>query len=213
MRQPWIAVGRFWALLGIAGLFWGCISTKAPVTTYYLLNPTASSRSLVDADLGKPPLTIEVSSLRLPQYLERPHIVTRSSENRLELAELQQWGGNLRKNMVRVFSKNLSGLLNTADVAIAPHRPVKSPDYRIELTVTRFERDAGGRVRLTVQWRLIRAREGGSLATRFSELESPVIAPGPDLEPTVAAMSDLLGALSRVIAKTIAVDMRGRSGS
>ncbi len=204
---------RFWGLLFVAGLFWGCISTKAPVTKYYLLTPMDSSENLINDADRKPQLSIEVSSLRLPQYLERPHIVTRSSKNRLELAEFQQWGGNLRKNMVRVFSKNLSVLLGTADIAISPHRAVSSPDYRIELTVNRFERDGAGQVLLTAQWRLTHGREKTSVATRITELESPVIASGPDLEETVAAMGELVGELSRIIAQTLVKDLGGRPDS
>ncbi|MDY7035801.1 MAG: ABC-type transport auxiliary lipoprotein family protein, partial [Thermodesulfobacteriota bacterium] len=94
----------------------GCISTTTPNTKFYVLNPLDSGISLVSKTECYGLLSLEVASLRLPQYLERPQIVTRSSENRLDLAEFHQWGGNLRKNMIRVLGKNLSQLLATPNI-------------------------------------------------------------------------------------------------
>ena len=55
-------------------------------------------------------VAVVVASVRLPQYLERPQIVTRSGDNRLQLAEFDQWGGNLYQDMTRVLAQNLARL-------------------------------------------------------------------------------------------------------
>ena len=174
----------------------GACATGGATTRYYVLNPLPAGAE-APADTGG--LSIEVASLRLPQYLERPQLVTRSADNRLELAEFHQWGGNLRKNMSRVLARNLSQLLATPHVAIAPNRPPTPPDARVELEVMQFERTADGRVRLTAQWRLVDTAGGRAVATRFTELVSDTRHP-EDFEGTVAAMSRLYGELSRVIA-------------
>ncbi|MCP4044155.1 MAG: hypothetical protein GY731_19745, partial [Gammaproteobacteria bacterium] len=106
----------------VAGLLSGCITTDTPNTRFYVLNPLEPDAGQVVGDGAKGTLAVEVASLRLPQYLERPQIVTRSGKNRLELAEYHQWGGNIRKNMVRVMAKNLSQILATPNIAISPHR-------------------------------------------------------------------------------------------
>ena len=181
----------------------GCVFSGSPATRFYILSPMAFDTSLSRDEDRTEPLSLEVASIRLPQYLERPQIVTRISGSRLRLAENHQWGGNLRKNMMRVLAKNLSDLLDTPNIAISPYRPRRPPDYLVDLEVMRFERDPDGHVRFSVQWRLSRGKDREPLSANMIELESPKVRTGSGMEPTVAAMSRLLGELSRIIGKEI----------
>lgn len=194
------------------GLVSGCISNTASPTRFYVLNPLDPGVSLVNRTDQTGTLSLEVASLRLPQYLERPQIVTRSSENRLELSEYHQWGGNLRKNMMRVLAKNLSQLLDTPNIAISPYRPPVPPDFLVELEVMRFERDSDRRVRLSTQWRLSRGENGMPLTTRITDLESPKIPAEPGFEKTVSAMSSLMGELSQAIGREILQHLNEKPG-
>ena len=201
LRPATIRLAGVFLLAGIiAG---GCIATTTPTTRFYVLTPLGAGAGLDGQIERGTPLSLEVAALRLPQYLERPQIVTRSRENRLEFAEYDQWGGNLRKNMIRVLAQNLSQLLATPDIAIVPYRPPAPPDFRIEVEVMQFERDAGGRVRLSVQWRLSSGRSRDPLVTRMTVLVSPSLPAQADFEPTVAAMSDLVAELSQTIGRAI----------
>jgi uncharacterized lipoprotein YmbA len=198
----------------LAGIFLcGCLTTTTPATRFYLLNPLGPGENLTSEIDLKDELSVEVASLRLPQYLERPQIVTRSSKNRLELAEYHQWGGNLRKNMMRVLAQNLSRLLATPHIAISPHRPTISPDFRVELEVMQFERDFDEQVRLSAQWRLSRGKDLKLLTTRITDLASPVSRKKGDFEHTVSAMSKLFGELSQIIGSEILKYVHGRPES
>jgi len=198
----------------LAGSFLsGCITTSHPATRFYVLNPLDPGVSLVSKTDQTGSLSVEVASLHLPQYLERPQIVTRSSKNRLELAEYRQWGGNLRKNMMRVLAQNLSRLLATPHIAIYPYRPTISPDFRVELEVMHFERDSDGQVRLSAQWRLSSGKDRKPLTTRITDLASPVSHKGTDFEHTVSAMSKLFGELSQIIGSAILEHVHGRPDS
>jgi uncharacterized lipoprotein YmbA len=196
----------------LAGSFLsGCIATTTTTTKLYVLNPLDSGASLVSKADQKDSLSIEIASLRLPQYLERPQIVTRSGENRLELGEYHRWGENLKKNMVRVLSKNLSQLLATPNIAIAPHHPPTSPDFRVELEVMQFERNSDGHVRLTARWLISRGKDRQPLVTQITDLASPVVHTGPDYALTVAAMNTLFGELSQIIGQEILKQVHERS--
>jgi len=181
----------------------GCIKTTPVPTRFYVLNPFDYDVSLVNETQKNVSLSVEIASLRLPQYLEKPQIVTRSSKNRLELAEYHQWGGNLRKNMTRVLAQNVSQLLATPNISIAPFSSPVSPGFRVEIEVMRFERDFNGQVRFSTQWRLSSGQDRKTLVTRMTDLESPVVQPLPDFEHTVSTMSALLGELSRIISQEI----------
>lgn len=200
LRIQWVLL---FALILTGSLLSGCIKTTPTPTRFYVLNPLDHSVSLVSKTDQKIPLSVEIYSLRLPQYLEKPQIVTRSSGNRLELAEYHQWGGNLRKNMIRVLAQNLSQLLTTSDISMAPFRPSALPNVGVELEVMQFERDANGQVRLSVKWRLFDGKSNQTLKIRITDLVSPVVHTLPDFEHTVSLMSALLGELSHIIGKEI----------
>jgi uncharacterized lipoprotein YmbA len=195
----------------LAGSFLsGCVATTT-TTKLYVLNPLDSGASLVSKTDQKDSLSIEVASLRLPQYLERPQIVTRSGENRLELGEHHRWGENLKKNMMRVLAKNLSQLLATHNIAIAPQRPPTPPDFRVELEILQFERNSDGHVRLSAQWLISRGKDRKPRVTQITELASPAVLTGPDYELTVAAMNTLFGELSQIIGQEILKQVHARS--
>jgi uncharacterized protein len=196
------------AIVMILGV--GCVSSGDP-TRFYVLNPMDPGPTVLKGEPSKAPLSLEISALRLPQYLERPQIVTRASPSRLDLAEFHQWGGNLRKDMLRVMAKNLSQFLATPHISISPHSPQVPPDFRLEMEVMKFERDPGGKVRLSIQWSLTAARDAKLLSAQITELESPSVTLGPDMEPTVTAMGLLWGELSRIIAEAVWKHASGRA--
>jgi len=181
----------------------GCLSIGNTETRFYVLNPIDTGTSLVAESEEKGKLSVEVASLRLPQYLEKPQIVIRTSVNRLELEEFHQWGGNLRKNMTRVLAKNLSHLLATPNIAISPYRPPTPPDFRIEFEVMQFERGPDAKVHFSVQWRLSSGKEHKALTTQITDLSSPEVSIKPDFEHTVSEMSALIGELSKIIGEEI----------
>ncbi len=192
----------YWILIGLAlSATGGCISSnQVPETRFYILNALPPAEPLRQGGGDDP--VLEIASLTLPQYLERPQIVTRPSANRLDIDEFHRWGGNLRKNLSRVMATNLSRLLATPHVLVVPHLSQDPIDYRLQLEVTGFERGPGNTVRLTANWTLIDMRRNKTALVRFSDLSQSVEDP-QDMDETVAAMASLLGRLSRQIAEAI----------
>ncbi|MBU0972664.1 MAG: PqiC family protein [Proteobacteria bacterium] len=192
-------------LLLVAGwLLSGCLGVN-PVTPtqFYVLNPMDHDPGFVEKTQASFPLSVEIASLHLPQYLEKPQIITRSHQNRLEIAEYHQWGGNLRKNMIRVLAQNMSQLLASPNISMAPFRPLPPPDFRINVEVMQFESDDRGRIHFSAQWRLSRGKDGKLLTTRMENLKSPVPDTLPDFDRIVFVMGELLGDFSHLIAREI----------
>ncbi|MBN2061666.1 MAG: membrane integrity-associated transporter subunit PqiC [Deltaproteobacteria bacterium] len=183
-------------------MIYGCAS-GGQNTRFYVLDPVSMEIPLVNMVNQGDHLSIEIMSLRLPRYLERPQIVTRDEENRIKLAEFHRWGGNLQKNIVRVLAKNLSFLLQTPDVSSYTRNPQSPPDFRIEMAVMKFEKDPDERVRLSAQWTLSRGKDNSLLTVKITDLESSILQPGSDMDKTVSAMNILIGDLSRIIGKEI----------
>jgi uncharacterized lipoprotein YmbA len=150
--------------------------------------------------MGKRDLTIGLGPVTLPPYLDRPQIVTRASQTRLDLAEFDQWVAPLQDTVARVLAENLSLLIPTDRVLLHPWPRAADIDYQAIIDITRFDGTTGGEAVLTARWSIVGA-DGKELMLRKAHFSTP--AEGQDYEATVTAMSRTLEALSRDIAATI----------
>ncbi|RLJ65204.1 PqiC family protein [Sulfurisoma sediminicola] len=200
MNARLAAIATFAALAALLG---GCSS--APATRFYTLDPVVASPSAGPQESAArvaKPLTIVVTDVRLPQYLDRPQIVTRGSDQRLRFAEYEHWGGNLRDEMIRILAENLGRLLPGDRVIAAPHPVPLQPDYRLALEVQRFERDADGRVQLIARWWLTRSADLAPLASPAASFAGSAIGDS-SIDALVQSMSAVYGELAQAIARSL----------
>jgi len=183
----------------IALLMNGCGSPK---TNYYVLTPIEKGTAILERSEQGKALAVEISSFKLPAYLNRPQIVTHSGKNSLELDQFNQWGGKLDQNIARVMVKNLALLLDTSEVSMAPHRRLLNPDFRIEVDILKFERETNGIVYLSAKWRILDGNANHVLASNISEMNSQRVSLH-GYNATVEAMSYLAGKLSEGVAEEI----------
>jgi uncharacterized protein len=179
----------------------GC---ESPPTEFY----TLSNMQLPPGGPSTPRTVVGVGPVTLPDYLDRPQIVTRASGNRMMLAAFDAWVEPMDGMFSRVLVENLSSLLATDNVVLLPQRRPTPLDYQVEVDVTRFDADLNGRAVLDARWKVF-GKDGEPL---IEEGRSTVVEPaaGSDsYEDIVAAMSRALGEMSRTIAGTIE---RHRSG-
>ncbi len=193
-------------LLGLAVVvsLAGCVPTgDTPITKFYLLSTLPNDSESMKGAHTDPPLTVYLTGLAIPQYLQRPEIVTRVDQNRLVLSEFDNWGGSLEKNIARVLAGNLSVLLNTPEVHVTSRRPPRGIDASVEIEVTQFERGSDGRAVLDAQWRIGGGRDKAPVISKISRFVSEPVANEANMGGTVAAMSGLLADLSRTIAAAV----------
>lgn len=198
-------------LTALAALVLLAACSSGPATRFYTLAAVAEAPPAAakgPAPRAARPFTLVISDLRLPQYLDRPQIVSRGSDHRLRMSEHQQWGGNLRDDMTRVLAENLGRQLPGDRVLAAPYHMALQPDYRIEVDVQRFEREADGSVRLAARWWLTRGADGLLLASPEASFSGPSVDEGA-YEALVGAMSGVFGELAQAIAHSI----RAHAGS
>jgi uncharacterized lipoprotein YmbA len=157
--------------------------------------PPVSSADATDLRLG-------IGRIALPEFLNRPQIVTRPSANKVRMADFSQWAEPLEKGIPRVLSENLARLTGTDRVSVYPWPSQMEIDLRVEIAVIRFEGDADGEVLLVARWRLVRA--DGSEAFPLQGSRYAESAADRSIEALVAAMSRTLASLSRDIASAIA---------
>jgi uncharacterized lipoprotein YmbA len=178
----------------------GCLgpgTTKR--TRLFVLNATAvAPASGADAS----DLRLEIGRVLLPELLNRPQIVTRTSPNKVRMADFSQWAEPLEKSIPRVLSQNLARLTGTDKVTVSPWPTPTAFDLMVEIAVIRFEGNTDGEVSLAARWRLL--RPNGSEANPLQESRYTESATDRSTEAMVAALSRTLASLSGDIASAIA---------
>lgn len=182
------------ALLG------GCAST--PPSSFYTLAAVAPP---AESAAAENPLSVTVGPLLLPEYLDRPQIVTRDTPTQLTLDEFQRWGGSLREDLLRTIAMNLGVLLNTDRIVMYPNDERLPVDFRVLLSVEQFDGALGQSSTLITRWTVVDASrdfaDADPLVMRRSVIDTPVS--GVDYNAYVTAGSRSVEALSREIARAI----------
>jgi len=173
----------------------GCATTPPP--TYFQLEEPANVQ-FSGIERG---IAVGVGPLNLPAYLDRPHIVTRATEHRLQLSEFNRWAEPLKESMLRVIAVNLSNELETTRVFALPRRrPVVPIEFKVEINVARFDGRLGGEVVLVARWILL-GKEDQLISTKVSILREQSV--GGDYAALIKAQNRTLHKLSNEIAEAI----------
>jgi uncharacterized lipoprotein YmbA len=192
-RLTFLALGLYLVVSG------GCARTEP--SRFYTLSPLATSGTETGVEAAGEGIAIGVGPIKIPEHLDRPQIVTRTSRNELNLAEFDRWAGSLVDEFSRVLAENLSILLSTDRVSIYPWRKSVPIEYQVVVDVTRFDGELGGNARLIARWTVFGGRDKKVHAMQSSRISEP--SGGGGYEAMVAAQSRALANLSREIAGAI----------
>jgi uncharacterized protein len=197
-------------LLAAALLLVVAACSQSPPTEFY----TLSGMQLPPAVPSAAKTVVGIGPVTLPDYLDRPQIVTRASGNRVILASFHSWVEPMDGMFTRVLVGNLSSLLATDNVVTLPQRRPTPLDYQVEVDVARFDADRDGRAVLDARWWVF-GKDGEEL---IGEGRSTIVEPATEpttganaesngdpasYETIVAAMSKALARMSSAIAGTI----------
>ena len=152
----------------------------------------------VPRTVTEPAYTVVVGPVTVPEVVDRPQLVIRSSPTRVEIAELARWAAPLKSEIPRVMGDQLARLLEGARVSTSSERAVGTADYRVLLDVQRFESTPQESATIQVSW-TVRPREGAAVGGQ-SVASEPA---GPGYDGLVAAHSRALERVSREIAAAI----------
>jgi uncharacterized lipoprotein YmbA len=208
-----------WAFLLLVFFVAACSST--PPVAYYTLNTLPERQQEIPAAVMDDTIAIGVGPVEFPKFLDRPQIVTRKSQNQIEVSEFHdrpqivtrksqnqievsefhRWAGSFPGDFSRVLAKNISILLPTDRVAVYPWGEQFSPTYRIKLDVEQFDGQLGEGVVLDVTWMVTDQEGTNKLLVRKSLIEEP--ASDKTYEALVVAQSNGLATLSRTIVEEI----------
>ena len=180
------------SIAAVAAAIAGC-GASAP-SKFYTLDSTAVPD-------GGPvaPYTILVGPVSVPASVDRPEFVVQVAPNRVEVDEFNRWAAPLNDAVARAVAGDLSVLLGTPDVAVAPLANFNAA-YRVTINVQRFESVAGQTVLIDAVWTVHKTAGG---ATRSGRTTARETVQGSSYDALAAAHSRGLATVSAAIAAAI----------
>jgi len=173
----------------------GCASSPSQ---FYQLHASPERTPPSSTSSTRQAITVTVGPVHIPDYLERPQIVTRAGDNELKLSEFHRWAGSLETDVTRILVEDLSGGLPAGQFSVTrwvSYLESRQPaSCRVEVFVDRFDGTLGDSVLLKARW-VVFGDRSGVLLRRESLTEEPM--DGSRYEALAAAMSRALGRLSR----------------
>ena len=177
-----------WLALGAGALLAGCAAGPQP-SLYVLDFPIQAELAGIERGI-----TVGVGPIELPQYLDRPQIVSRASPNQLETSEDHVWAEPLKTGVARVLVVAIGRRLDTNRVYIVPRRIRTELDYRVEIDIGRFDGAIGQGATLAARWSLFRGDGANPSLTQVSVIDEPVRGGGyPELVAAHTRAAERLG--------------------
>ncbi len=113
----------------VSGLFLsGCISVSgSPNSRFYMLKAVSEEQAGQRLDIPSD-VIIAIGPVKIPEYLNRPQIVTQDKNGLLNFAQFDRWAEILDVGMARVIIRDLRVMLPGAKLEMFPYNfaiPVK----------------------------------------------------------------------------------------
>jgi uncharacterized lipoprotein YmbA len=186
LKTPFFHLSSVFAVIMLVVIS-GCAGKSQP-PRFYTLTSIAEGNIFLACDSPAGNAAIGIGPVKLADYLDQSRIITRSSDNRVERAEFNQWSGSFKDNLTNVLAENIGYLLATDRIAIYPWRTYVPIDYQVTVDIVRCDGQPGKEVVLVARWSVLSGNEEAG---------------NGGYESLVAAQSRALGRLSQEIVQTI----------
>jgi uncharacterized lipoprotein YmbA len=182
-----------------------CVSLKrTPEARFFVLRALAEPPAAPEA--ASAPGLVGLHPVSLPDYLERPQLITWVASGELRLDEYLRWAEPLDAGLHRTLAANLEALLPETRVVRAPWPSSARLGVRVRVELQRFGPQAGGEALLEGRYAVLPAEGERPLVARPVSLTRGPLASGPsgtEAGAGVEAMSELVADLAREIAAAL----------
>jgi len=184
-------------LLGLSG----CISlADTPAPRLYMLHALDKNQAVEQYSIPSD-VIIAIGPIKIPEYQDRPQIVTQDKNRMLTMAQFDRWGEHLDRGMSRVILENLSLMLPGANLELFPVHYAIPLSYQVLVDVVKLENDLEKEIFFVAQWSIIDLKNKKMAFTRRAEFHQPI---SPASYTGLAdALSAICVSLSGEIAKEV----------
>ena len=145
---------------------------------------------------------IGVGPVKIPEYQNRPQIVTRDKEKMLQFAQFDRWGESLDLGVARLIEEDLTGMLPRAQLTLYPWNSAIPVKYQVIVEIVQLDSELDKDLFLAAQWLVIDAQNTKTLVIKRSEFRQPVMP--RDYSGLAKTLSAACASLSGEIAEALA---------
>jgi uncharacterized protein len=168
----------------------------SPTASFYTLGAVAAPGDAYKVR----PVSVVVTSVTVPDLVDRPQFVVRVSDNQVKLDEFARWADPVKSQIPHVIVANLALLLPGARVSAYPQDADAGTPYRVRVELQRFDGAPGEGATVEALWS-VSPPKGGAPMGGHTVVHVPVAGPGYDA--LAMAYSAGLGVVSHDIAAAI----------
>ena len=164
---------------------------------FYMLESTSSpvtNKNLSEQSIG-------VGPIKIPGYIDRPQIVTKTTTAEIQLADFDRWAEPMGSMITRTLASNITALTGSNFIHTHPWSPNASFNYQIAANIINLENNEAGDALLIVHWKLINKNKESNVQTSHSEYRAAASDLG--YAARVAALNDVLAQFSKEIIRHI----------
>ena len=190
----------------------GCLGGPSPPSRFFTLTPLRTGSGI---SATAPEKLLVVGPVIIPDYLDRPQIVTRSGANELVIAEFNRWGGSLNNDISRALIADLSARLESGGYTVLPWQTIPLATiqtvYRVPVDIARFDGVPGKEVVLNAKWQLLQKQKLNEQSLLAKEITILEPTGGESMAELVAAMGRALQKLGTALSDSIAAQTAGKT--
>jgi len=152
----------------------GCVSmSSSPTPKFYMPVSLEKGQAVQKIDIT-PGVIIAVGPVGIPEYLDRPQIVTKNNNGTLHFAQFERWGEPLDSALNRMLIDNLAVMLPSANFQFFPCSFTIPLDYHVIADVVRLDSELNKDMVLDIQWSIIDSRSKKMILTKRSEIREAI---------------------------------------
>ena len=162
-------------IISLSLILIGCVSIpNSPTPRFYALS-TVDGKNEIKKINTVSDLIIGVGPVKIPEYQDRPQIVTITKEKTLQFAQFDRWGESLDVGVVRLIREDLTAMLPKAKLILYPWNPLIPVKYQVTVEVVQLDSELNGDMFFVVQWMIIDLPNSKTVMIKRSEFRQPII--------------------------------------
>jgi uncharacterized protein len=192
-----VVIGGVYLVLVLSG----CISvSNSPAPRFYMLQSADENQVIKKTNIASG-LLVGVGPVKIPEYQERPQIVTRDKEKMLKFAQFDRWGESLDLGMVRLIEEGLAITLPEVKFILYPWNSSIPVRYQVVIEIVQLDSELDKDLFLVAQWLVIDTENSKTITIKRSEFRQPIIP--QNYSGLAKTLSLVCGSLSSEIAEAL----------
>ncbi|MDD5691330.1 MAG: PqiC family protein [Candidatus Omnitrophica bacterium] len=181
----------------------GCISAGSSINPrFYMLKQLEDNEVVQKFNLPSGIITV-IGPVAIPQYLDRPQMVTQEDKGMIDIAQFDRWGESLDAGIARLIIEDLNLMLPGGTFEVFPCNFAIPLNYQVIVGVIQLDCNLKKELSLVAQWSIIDANTRKMLLTKRSDLVQAI---NPHNYPGLAkALSRAVSSLSAEIAQNLSI--------